>query len=198
MNVSYLLLWITTLTTLAVLLASFNENIHVQARVYEEKSKRRLFTRRASSFARALLGTSAVFKYQRASAQKCNGMVQYYNCQTKNVGTRVDLQTGSITTVQGCGAACLTEAGKYPDENGCCFFRANMQDGYPCYYTRNAGTKSATRQTRYSGNCVGAPATCQQNGCDCLNEVCVASGSTYVCQCAAGFYNKHIRSAVDS
>ena len=127
MNASYLLLCITTATALGILLASFNENVHVQARVYEEKSKRRLFTRRASSFARALLGTSAVFKYQRADAQKCNGMVQYYNCQTKNVGKEVDLQTGSITTVQGCGSACLNEASKYPDENGCCHFRDNMQ-----------------------------------------------------------------------
>ena len=116
MNVSYLLLWITTLTTLAVLLASFNENIHVQARVYEEKSKRRLFTRRASSFAKALLGTSAIFNYQRAGAQNCKSMVQKYNCQSKNVGPTRYLTSGSITTRQACGAACLQEAKKYTSE----------------------------------------------------------------------------------
>ena len=39
MNASYLLLCITTATALGILLASFNENVHVQARVYEEKAK---------------------------------------------------------------------------------------------------------------------------------------------------------------
>ena len=114
MNASYLLLCITTATTLGILLASFNENIHVQARVYEEKSKRRLFTRRASSFARALLGTCAIFKYQRADAQNCKSMVQKYNCQTKNVGPTRNLKSASITTRQACGNACLKKQKNIP------------------------------------------------------------------------------------
>ena len=187
MTTSYSLLCITTAATLSILLASFNENIHVQARVYEEKSKRRLFTRRASSFAKALLGTSAIFNYQRAGAQNCKSMVQKYNCQSKNVGPTRYLTSGSITTRQACGTACLQEAKKYTSENGCCHFRDNAKDGYPCLYVRKAGVKSASRTNRWAGNCVGAPANCLTTGCG-TNQVCNPSGSTYVCQCKNGYY----------
>jgi hypothetical protein len=180
---SNLLLYIT-IATLSIL-SSFNENIHVQARIYEENSKRRLFTRRAAAF----LGSTAFFKYQSTYAQKCDGMVSFYNCQHKNVGKIVNLNSNkAYFTLQKCSAACLAEARKTPSESGCCFFRQNQNDGYPCKYTLKAGTKSATHWTRHSGICHKAPDTCQQTGCG-TNQQCVASGDTYVCRCNSGYFN---------
>lgn len=182
-----LYLYIIIVTVTVAILSSFNDNIYVQARIYEEKSKRRLFSRRAAAVATTLLGTNAFFKYQGACAQKCTGMQWKYNCQKG--GKETKLQDGKITDYQKCGAACITEAKKTPTQKGCCHFRNNQKDGLPCLYSVGVGVKSANKPTRYSGNCLAAPATCQQTGCSGANEECVASGNTYVCQCKSGYFN---------
>ena len=121
-----LYLYIIIVTVTVAILSSFNDNIYVQARIYEEKSKRRLFSRRAAAVATTLLGTNAFFKYQGACAQKCTGMLWKHNCQKG--GKETKLQDGKITDYQKCGAACLEEAEKTPQEKGCCHFRNNAKD----------------------------------------------------------------------
>ena len=167
-----LYLYIIIVTVTVAILSSFNDNIYVQARIYEEKSKRRLFSRRAAAVATTLLGTNAFFKYQGACAQKCAGMVVNRNC-AKNEKSKADIQdkgkNAGITNIQKCGAACLQEAKKTPNEKGCCFFRDNINDGRPCYYSVGVGTKSANHATRYAGECLAAPPTCEQTGCSGSN-----------------------------